>query len=150
MDATRALQREHRKRERGLGRVRRRRLLHEPAWHPGRASWVCRACGSFCKDRFAKRTKQACVRKKDIWKEAQPSHALSKSEEIGAIIPMVLCRKCFCYSSSKAVGLPRRRREKRSYAGVVRAASAKGLRPATRGQPLLLWEFDLGRTFGMR
>ena len=122
-ESTRAIWKLHAAKAKALKGKRRTGTKHEPVWHSARGSWVCRACGSFSKGPagFTKRQEQVCVRRRGFWKESHPSHSLVRTEK-GSRIPVLLCAKCFCYSSSRAMGLTRRCTEASRYPAAFQEA----------------------------
>ena len=67
-----------------------------------------RVFGSFSKAKLTRRVGQAGVRKVFFFAmEAHHAHALSRVEGMGSRMPVLLCGKRLCYSSSGEMGLAR-------------------------------------------
>jgi hypothetical protein len=107
------------------------RPMCELVWHLVRENRVRRACGSFNQDRVVKMADQACLTKRCIWKKAHATHPLIRTEEIGTRILVLLCTKCFCYSSSRAKKLPMSCPETSSYPEAFKQTWIRGVHPVS-------------------
>jgi hypothetical protein len=135
-DGTRKLWKEHSAKPKALRGRARRGNCHVPVWHAARGSCVCSECGSFSRSAtgFRNRSEQVCVRRRGFWKESHSIQSLIRIQDSDTRIPVLLCKRCFCYSSSRAMGFTKRCTERSRYPKAVQDAWTEGMHPATSCQ----------------